>query len=211
MFTGLIEEVGALRSREHTSLTIACTQLQDDLALGDSVAVNGVCLTVTWFDRSSLRAEVMPVTLRTTNLGSLRKDEPVHLERAMKITARLGGHLVAGHVDATIPVLAKAAEKDALLITLAIPKEFQPFIIHRGSVALDGVSLTVADLSEKDFTVSLVGHTRDHTALADRRVGQQVNLECDQIGKYVYHQLSAANGSGSQKITYEMLSKEGFL
>lgn len=215
MFTGLIEEVGTLRNRDHDSLSITCTELQDDLALGDSVAVNGVCLTVIRFDRTSILAEVMPVTARTTNLGALKRDDPVHLERAMKVTARLGGNLVAGHVDATIPVVAKKAEGDALLITLALPDEYRPFIIPKGSVALDGVSLTVAHLSEKTFTVSLVGHTRSHTALADTHAGRQVNLECDQIGKYVYHQMSAVSGSRlpsrSQTITYEKLSAEGFI
>jgi len=217
MFTGLIEEVGTMRNLDHDTLSISCTQLQDDLTLGDSVAVNGVCLTVIRFDRTSICAEVMPVTVRTTNLGALRKEDPVHLERAMKVSTRLGGHFVAGHVDATIPVVARKAEGDALLITFALPDDFRPFIIPKGSVALDGVSLTVARLSEQTLTVSLVGHTRSHTALAGRRVGEQVNLECDQIGKYVYQQISALNGqmsSGgdrSRTITYERLSEEGFI
>ncbi len=211
MFTGLVEEIGKIRTKGADSLAISCCEVQKDLAIGDSVAVNGVCLTVIRFDSASITAEVMPVTLRTTNLGSLNTGDGVHLERAMRLGDRVGGHLVAGHVDATTQVLKSRKEKDAVLVTLEIPDGHRPFIISKGSVSLDGISLTVAELSECDFTVSLVGHTREHTLLAEKKSGELVNLECDQIGKYVHHQIAVKENRPAESISLDLLAREGFM
>ncbi len=211
MFTGLIEEVGVIQSRGTNALTILCTKIQKDLARGDSVAVNGVCLTIIHFDRISITAEIMPVTLGKTNLGALRISDSVHLERAMRFGDRVGGHLVAGHVDVTTRVLSVKREGTAVLVTLALPESCRSFIIPTGSIAVDGVSLTVAALDETNFTVSLVGHTRDNTFLATRSFGEEVNLECDQIGKYVHRQLQAAKEERPEGISPEMLLREGFM
>ncbi len=213
MFTGLIEEVGAIRYASPASLTITCTEIQKELAVGDSVAVNGVCLTIITFSSNLIKAEVMPVTLQKTNLGRLRSGSRVNLERAMKPSQRLGGHLVSGHVDATVTLKEKRGEGDALLLSFSLPPSLRPYIILRGSVALDGISLTVAGVSSGEFTVSLVGHTRTHTGLSEKRMGDEVNLECDQIGKYVHHQQNGDGdkNSGKSDISRELLLREGFL
>ena len=190
MFTGLIEEMGKVVSIQPHGIEIACSTITTNLAMGDSVAVNGVCLTVVAHSAKWFKAEVMPVTLGTTNLGDLKPGQKVNLERAMTLGTRLGGHLVAGHVDATVRILAKQAEQEAMLVTVEIPNQLASYIINKGSIALDGISLTVASLGAESCTVSLVGHTRDHTTLAHKQIGERVNMECDQIGKYVERLLS---------------------
>lgn len=218
MFTGLIEEVGKVVSTNRDTLEIACSRIQSDLAIGDSIAVNGVCLTVLTFSSHWFKAEVMPVTLQTTNLGALKPGMPVHLERAMRLDKRFGGHLVAGHIDATAPILKKTQEGDALLLTVAIPSGLQAFMVSKGSVALDGVSLTISDIDDTHFTVSLVGHTRISTTLALKRIGDSINIECDQIGKYVQKMLSKLNvedvsqddSSPSGVLSMDYLMKQGF-
>ena len=211
MFTGLIEELGFVIALQGKSLKIRCHSVQDGLVLGDSIAVNGVCLTIISYSPQSIDAEVMPVTLETTNLGVLRPGASVNLERAMRLGDRLGGHLVSGHVDGTASIVKLQQKEDARLVTMQIPKELLPFVIPKGSIAVDGISLTVAEQAGNQVTVSLVGHTQKHTTLTGKRVGDIVNIECDQIGKYVNqllgdHYIEKTEGS----LNLGFLQKQGF-
>lgn len=188
MFTGLIESVGrvagldadgsGMRLRIHTALA-------PELAAGDSVAVNGVCLTVTRIEDGAMHADVGPETARVTTLGSLRLDAPVNLERAMRADSRFGGHFVQGHVDGTGTVEVVRQEMDARWLSVSFPASLAPYLIRKGSIAVDGVSLTVAALGDGRFEVMIIPFTWEHTNLGSLRAGERVNLECDMVGKYV--------------------------
>ncbi|MXI87089.1 riboflavin synthase [Sphaerochaeta halotolerans] len=211
MFTGIIEELGSVVALHGKALSIHCHLVQEDLMIGDSIAVNGVCLTIINYSSQHIEAEVMPITLETTNLGSLKPGFMVNLERAIRLGGRLGGHLVSGHVDGTATILRLQQKQDAHLVTMEIPQELVPFVILKGSIAVDGISLTVAELSGNQVTVSLVGHTRKHTTLEGKRVGAIVNIECDQIGKYV-NQLLVNQSTNKTKGSLDLafLQKQGF-
>ncbi len=197
MFTGLIEGLGAVvGARELPSgrrIRIA-TGLGGQLALGDSVAVNGVCLTVVRFDASGFEAEVSPETLRVTNLADLRAGAVVNLERPLLPSDRLGGHFVQGHVDGVGRLAGVERESDFWWVAVRFPKDLAPCIVMKGSVAVDGISLTVADLDADRFTVQIVPHTWRHTNLHARRAGDAVNVECDIIGKYVARAVETFGG-----------------
>ena len=211
MFTGIIEELGSVVALHGKTLSIRCSLVQDDLKIGDSIAVNGVCLTIVKFSPQSIDVEVMPVTLEATNLGALRPGVLVNLERAMRLGDRLGGHLVSGHVDGTAPILRLQQKQDALLGTIEIPQKFVPFVISKGSIAVDGISLTVGELVGNQVIVSLVGHTRTHTTLGRKRAGDTVNIECDQIGKYVSQLLGSQYLNKTEgSLNLEFLQKQGF-
>ena len=188
MFTGLIETVASVARLEpvESGCTLRLeTALAPGLALGESVAVDGVCLTVTSRDATGWEADIGPETMRVTTLGSLRAGQRVNLERSMRADSRFGGHLVQGHVDATGHVLAIRPEGDSHWIDVAFPEPLAPLFVPKGSVAMNGVSLTVATLDEARFSVMIIPFTWDHTSLSDLRPGGQVNLECDMVGKYV--------------------------
>ena len=188
MFTGLIETVGRVvevkstgggtRLRIHTGLA-------SELAPGDSLAVNGVCLTVVLAEEGDVHADIGPETARVTTLGSLRRDQDVNLERPMRADSRFGGHFVLGHVDGTGTVDDIRSEGDAHWLTISFRDDLAPFLIRKGSVAVDGISLTVAGLDESRFDVMIIPFTWEHTNLHALRVGARVNLECDMLGKYV--------------------------
>ena len=188
MFTGLIETVGQVvdvtevgsvrRLRVRTSIAA-------DLTLGESVAVNGVCLTVTHAAGDELFADIGPETLRVTTLGAVERDQPVNLERAMRADSRFGGHFVQGHVDGVGTVNNVRTEADARWLTIVFPEALAPYFVRKGSIAVDGVSLTVAGLGEDRFDVMIIPYTWAHTSLPSLRVGSRVNLECDMVGKYV--------------------------
>lgn len=188
MFTGLVEEVGELIERKPTSggfrLRIGTT-LATGLAAGDSLAVNGVCLTVIVAERGEVHADVGPETVRVTTLGGLEHGSAVNLERPLRADSRFGGHFVQGHVDAIGYVEAMRAEAEFHWMTVSFPPQLAPFFVHKGSVAVDGISLTVADLGAERFDVQLVPFTMDHTNLRQIHPRQRVNLECDMVGKYV--------------------------
>lgn len=206
MFTGIIEEVGTIKSSQRGRLAISATKVLAGTNLGDSIAVNGVCLTVTDLNDGSFSVEVMPETLRCTNLGMLNAGDAVNLERAIAVDGRFGGHFVQGHVDGTGRVLALAPEGGAIIMRVAAPSEIMRYLIHKGFVALDGISLTTIECSATSFSVSLVTHTRQQTTLGKKQPGDMVNLEIDIISKYV-EQFTSRDKSG---ITIEFLSEHGF-
>jgi riboflavin synthase len=207
MFTGIVEEIGTVRQTSAGQLTISADKVLEGSQLGDSIAVNGTCLTINKIEKQDFSIEVMPETLRLTNLGQLRSGNKVNLERALCLGGRLGGHLVQGHVDATGRVLMLTPESDALKVRYWAPPEVMHYIVSKGFIAVDGVSLTVVDCDVTSFQVSLVGFTRSHTILAQRRPGDLVNLEVDIIAKYV-ERLTGKDKSG---ITLDFLASHGFL
>lgn len=188
MFTGLIEAVGQLAEVKSTGSGVCLrirTGLAPELRPGDSLAVNGVCLTVILADAGEVHADIGPETARVTTLGSLRRDQPVNLERSMRADSRFGGHFVQGHVDGTGTLDEMRAEGDAHWLTISFGETLAPYLIRTGSIAVDGVSLTVAGLGATQFDVMIVPFTWEHTNLRALRVGDRVNLECDMVGKYV--------------------------
>jgi riboflavin synthase len=200
MFTGLVEAVGHLVERRATPggcrLRIR-TALAGELAAGDSLAVNGVCLTVVTIDGGDVSAEIGPETIRVTTLGGLADGATVNLERPLRADGRFGGHFVQGHVDAVGRIDELRADADFHWLTVAFPSQLAPFFIPKGSVAVDGISLTVARLARDRFDVQLVPFTMDHTNLARARAGDPVNLECDMVGKYVVRAAQLADLAGA--------------
>ncbi|NPV29796.1 MAG: riboflavin synthase [Firmicutes bacterium] len=215
MFTGLVEEKGLVRSFVKGGpsgfLTIEARRVLEGLEEGDSIAVNGVCLTVTGFDSCAFTVDVMAETLEKTNIGLLAPGAVVNLERALKIGGRLGGHFVTGHVDATGAILSSRPRGIAVELWIKAPPEVESFLVPQGSVALDGVSLTVADLKPGAFMVSLIPHTREKTTLGSKRVGDLLNIEADIMGKYISYLLMRRGIGQSERITPEFLAEHGFI
>lgn len=215
MFTGLVEDVGKVirftGSKKVKTITIECQKVIEGVKLGDSISVDGVCLTVTEFDSHSFSAHVMEATMESTALGFLKNGSLVNLERAMPADGRFGGHLVSGHVDGIGRVIATEPRDGSVLIRLEIPKEASQSLIVKGSIAINGISLTIFELSETTVTVSIIPHTMDHTSLKNVSTGDYVNLECDIIGKYVYKFVHGKSDSRGQfSLTEEALRKYGF-
>jgi riboflavin synthase len=212
LFTGIIEEVGSIRKvvRQGMAmeLTIACCKVLEGVQLGDSIAVNGVCLTVTRFGDDYFTADLMPETMKRTNLGSLSVGSPVNLERALAAGQRLGGHFVQGHVDGVGTITDRTPNENAVLFRVSVPPELTRFMVEKGSVAVNGISLTLVDVGKDFFTVSVIPHTLNHTQLHAAKVGDLVNVECDMIGKYIAKMLGKSNENGG--LTLEMLRKNGF-
>lgn len=189
VFTGIVEECGTvldvLKNGVSGSVQIQASTVLEGTKTGDSIAVNGVCLTVTKLTKSSFTADVMAETFRRTNLGNLEKNSRVNLERAMAADGRFGGHIVSGHIDGTGIISRIKEEGNAVWIYISAPQSILNLIVEKGSVAVDGISLTVAAVSDKEFAVSVIPHTRENTALSGKKTGAVVNLENDIIGKYV--------------------------
>ena len=189
MFTGIVEEVGEItglrQSATSTVLGVRASTVLGGTKLGDSVAVNGVCLTVVRLTGDGFEGDVMPETMRRTNLGALKPKSRVNLERAMAADGRFGGHIVSGHIDGTGVISRIKEEGNAVWIYISAPQSILNLIVEKGSVAVDGISLTVAAVSDKEFAVSVIPHTRENTALSGKKTGAVVNLENDIIGKYV--------------------------
>jgi riboflavin synthase len=205
LFTGIVEEVGTTKALGPGKLSISASRVLEKTGLGDSIAVNGACLTVSALDSASFSVDVMPETLRRTNLGLLHPGSAVNLERALLVGSRLGGHFVQGHVDATGKVLGLKAEGDAVIARFAAPPEVLRYVVEKGFIAVDGVSLTVVGSDRTSLSVSLVGYTLKQTTLGSRRVGDAVNLEADIIAKYV-----EKTGEGRGGITLDFLADHGF-
>lgn len=212
MFTGIIEEVGSIRHIRMGSascvVTVAASRVLEDVRIGDSIAVNGTCLTVCRFDGGSFSADVMPETMRRTNLGRLSPGNRVNLERAMAANGRFGGHIVSGHIDGTGTVSALRREDNAVWVTIAADRDLLRYIVQKGSIAIDGISLTVARVTDGDFSVSVIPHTGEETTLLHRTPGDIVNLECDVIAKYVEKLLGKAERGG---ISAQFLADHGFI
>lgn len=212
MFTGIIEEIGTIESVKKGAssavLRIQASKIMDDIHLGDSIAVNGVCLTVTTISTAGFASDVMHETMNRSSLGSLRMGSPVNLERAMPATGRFGGHIVSGHIDGTGTILNIQRDDNAVWYKIKTPLPVLRYIIEKGSIAIDGISLTVANVYKDSFDVSIIPHTALFTTLAKRRVGDLVNLENDCIGKYVERLMGKETQSNN--ITAEFLAQNGF-
>lgn len=185
MFTGIVQEVGSIVSVPAGKLVVAGDQILEGIELGGSIAVNGICLTVTKFTDRYFSVDVMPETMSKTNLGKLRAGDKVNLERPLGLGGEIGGHLVQGHIDDTGKVASMVRNGEALLIKFQAPPEVMRYIVSKGFIAVDGTSLTVVEKDNTSFSVSIVGFTRQNTILANRKLGDIVNLEVDIIGKYV--------------------------
>lgn len=218
MFTGIIEEMGTLqgieRGGQSAVLHIRCSKVLEGTRIGDSIAVNGVCLTVTTINGDGYTADVMAETLERSALGSLKRGSRVNLERAMPTDGRFGGHIVAGHVDGVGTIRNISRDETAVWYQIAAEPEVLRYIVEKGSITIDGISLTVARVSDADFSVSIIPHTQANTILADKKAGDVVNLETDIIGKYVEKLLQPREAlqpeKKESKLTMEFLMENGF-
>lgn len=212
MFTGIVEETGKVQHVLHGAsgqIVIRADTVLKGTQSGDSIAVNGVCLTAAALDSCSFTADVMPETLRRSNLGRLRTGDPVHLERAMPADGRFGGHLVSGHIDGTGVIRHVAREQNAIWIQIEASTGILALIIEKGSIAVDGISLTVAGVDKHSFRVSIIPHTADQTTLGIKKPGDIVNLETDLIGKYIWKFLHGTSG-GNTPLSLDFLQAHGF-
>jgi riboflavin synthase len=199
MFTGIVEGIGtvtqAQRRGDLVSLTIAVPAALTDMVVGDSICVNGACLTVRALRQGAFEADCTAETLQRTHLGSLKPIDEVNLERALKLSDRLGGHLVTGHVDGLGYISEMARGSGSMTMTMRVPQEIASFLVEKGSVAVEGVSLTVNSIRGAEFQVAVIPHTAQNTTLGRRRVGDQVNIEVDIIGKYVQRLMRQGAGN----------------
>jgi len=211
MFTGIVEEVGKVVELSVTSsggrIIISTPKLAGTMKMGESLAVNGACLTLTDIRNETVSADISLETLRRTTIGSLRRGDPVNLERALRVGEPLGGHLVLGHIDFVAEVIGFRKEGEAQIMRIAIPSGEERFFVKKGSVAVDGVSLTVSGLSDSYFEVTLIPFTLNETTLGKRKMGDKVNIECDIIGKYVVRFLE---GRKEQGLSIDYLMEQGF-
>ena len=185
MFTGIVEEVGSVRAAEEGRLLIGASEVLGDVKVGDSIAVNGACLTVTTYDESGFSVDVVPETLRRTNLGELTAGSPVNLERSMPAYGRFGGHMVQGHIDGTAVIRSIKSEGDALMVIFDAPSSIMRYVVEKGFIAVDGASLTIVNCDNFSFSVTIIPHTRENTVFKSKRAGDSVNLEVDIMAKYV--------------------------
>ncbi len=216
MFTGLVAELGIVeklaRQGESYHLTVAARRVLQNLKLGDSVAVNGVCLTVVRLDDAAFTADVMPETVRLTNIGGLHAGDRVNLERTLRLCDGLDGHIVSGHVEGLGVIAGRRPDGIAQVVTITTPPELLRYIIKKGSIAIDGISLTVTQVTETGFSVSLIPHTAKETTLGFKDVGDSVNLETDIIGKYVERMLGLADKrQDGPLLDKNMLLENGFM
>ena len=218
MFTGIVEEIGVIKEikkgEKSSKLFIKANKVLNQLNIGDSIATNGVCLTVTDLNNDSFEADVMVETLRRSNLESFNIGSEVNLERALSLEKRLGGHIVSGHIDGIGTLTSFIKEDNAIWITVKASMNILKYIVHKGSITIDGISLTVAYVDDSCFKVSIIPHTARETTLLNKKVGNTVNLECDLIGKYVEKLLGLnidKNNNHENLISEEFLSKNGFL
>jgi riboflavin synthase len=214
MFTGIVEEIGTVQQIHHTqhgyALKIACTDVLEDTRTGDSIAVNGVCLTVTTLSNTSLTVGLAPETRARTNLTYLRLGSQVNLERAITLTTRMGGHFVQGHIDETGHVIGKRTDEDALWITIGATPSLLRYVVPKGCIALDGTSLTVVSVGQDWFDVTIIAYTQQHTILPQQSPGYSVNIEVDILGKYV-EKLIMHSQNQQSSITFDKLVEYGFV
>ena len=215
MFTGIIEEVGKItqinKQGEFAVVTIQASKVLQDVHLGDSIAVNGVCLTVTSFSESQFTADVMSETLKRTSLGELKPSSPVNLERAMAANGRFGGHIVSGHIDGTGEVVGIKPAHNSIWYRIQTTPKLMRYIIEKGSITIDGISLTVVDTDETSFRVSIIPHTIKETNLGSKKIGSLVNLENDIVGKYIEQFLLKKEPENPpSQLTVDFLKNAGF-
>ncbi|PEA85316.1 riboflavin synthase [Bacillus pseudomycoides] len=214
MFTGIVEELGTVsnirQSGEAMKLTIAANTILSDVKLGDSIAVNGICLTVTSFTASSFTVDAMPETVRATSLRMLGTSSKVNLERAMAANGRFGGHFVTGHIDGIGTILNKKQHYNAIYYKIGIPDDLLRYCLQKGSIAVDGTSLTIFDIDESSITISLIPHTVRESIIGKKAAGDIVNIECDMIGKYIERFISQPT-KRSTSVTESFLQENGFL
>ena len=218
MFTGIVEEIGLIegikKGEKSSKILIKANKVLDNTQLGDSIAVNGVCLTVTNMFGDKFEADIMAETLRKSNLGNLDTGSEVNLERALSLQSRLGGHIVSGHIDGTGKIVSFINEDNAVWVTIEASSDILRYVIYKGSITIDGISLTVAYIDNNCFKVSIIPHTASETTLLRKKVGDTVNLECDLIGKYVEKLLGLENQKKEEKkssISEDFLRMNGFL
>lgn len=218
MFTGLVAELGTVQrlARQGSSyhLTVGAKKVLDNLKIGDSVAVNGACLTVVRMDEGGFTADVMPETVRLTNIGSLQPGSKVNLERTLRLCDGLDGHIVSGHVEGLGTISEQRPEGIAVVVTIATPPELLKYIIKKGSIAIDGISLTVTEVTDTSFSVSLIPHTAKETTLGLKKVGDSVNLETDILGKYVERMLTwnkQTQAGKADTLNMQTLLENGFV
>lgn len=213
MFTGIIEEIGQLKSIHKQGqgmvMEIHCQKVLEGTKLGDSISTDGVCLTVSSLGDKGFSADVMPETVKRTGFAHLAPGSPLNLERAMAANGRFGGHMVSGHIDGTGDIQAITPTSNAVLVTICTTAKVLRYVIEKGSIAIDGISLTVVDVAEESFRVSLIPTTAKDTTLLGKKVGDKVNLECDIVGKYI--ERFAAKKESPSSISMSMLADNGFL
>lgn len=208
MFTGIIEEVGKVASITDQTITINTKVVQEGTKLGESISVNGACLTVVDIKDDSFSANISKETLKVTNLSNLKPNSPVNLERAMSLSSRLGGHIVYGHVDAVGKITRITKENEFYNISVEIPQGFEKYVVKKGSITIEGISLTVAQTEGRNVTIAIIPHTFNNTVLNSLKTNDNVNIEFDILAKYVEKILSLKNNSN---ITADFLERNGFL
>jgi riboflavin synthase len=217
MFTGIIEEMGVVKevgkTLQGSGVTILTKTVLEGLKIGDSVTVNGVCLTVVGRNDMEMKADISPETMTVTTLGSLKAGDPVNLERAVRLGDRLGGHFVTGHVDGIGIIRSRVQDGDALQITIEAPRDVLRHCVSKGSITVDGISLTVNEVTDRGFHVTIIPHTAKVTTLGIKQIGDTVNLETDLIGRYVERLLSGRDGESEAeiKIDKDYLQKRGLI
>lgn len=212
MFTGIIEDLGRIeklsRSSQGSRIAIRSSKITEDAGIGDSVAVNGVCLTIAQLENDTFFTDVMPETLAKTNLGQMKNGDLVNLERALKASDRLGGHFVLGHVDEVGTIMHKRKEGNSIVLKISATRSISDYLVPKGSIAIDGISLTITDVENQWFMVAVIPHTAKATTLGQKTVGSTVNLEVDIIGKYVKRMMDKKTSSRS---TLDLLYEHGYL
>ncbi len=215
MFTGLIEEIGHIKAMKKGSnsirLSVAANKIMDDVKLGDSIATNGICLTVVDFDSKGFSADVMPETMNRSNFHMQKEGSRLNLERALRVGDRMGGHMVSGHIDGIGEIVSQIKDDNAIWVSISAPKNILKYVIEKGSIAIDGISLTVAYVDDKQFKVSIIPLTQDDTTLVSKKAGSLVNLECDMTAKYIekfmFHKEDEKKESN---ISMDFLKENGF-
>ena len=215
MFTGLIEEIGHIKAMKKGSssicLTVAANKIMDDVKLGDSIATNGICLTVVDFDSNGFSADVMPETMNRSNFHLQKEGSPVNLERALRVGDRMGGHMVSGHIDGVGEIVSQSKDDNAIWVSISAPKNILKYVIEKGSIAIDGISLTVAYVDDKQFKVSIIPLTQDDTTLVSKKIGSTVNLECDMTAKYIEKFMFHKDDEKEEShISMDFLKENGF-
>ncbi|SDX82070.1 riboflavin synthase [Salimicrobium album] len=213
MFTGIVEEIGTISSieqkEEAMDVRIKASVILQDVEEGDSISINGVCLTVTAFTETTASFDVMPETFRATNFKDLTEGSNVNLERALAAGGRFGGHIVSGHIDGTGKITGKTPEANAVYYEIELPEDLIQYFIHKGSIAVDGTSLTVFGVKGNTILVSLIPHTMEHTVLGNKEPGDEVNVECDMIGKYIAHFMK--NKNSGEEVSSDFLKENGYV